>query len=252
VNFDTHVHSVFSPDSRETMARHCERAVALGLDGLCFTEHQDFDALSLDYYKPEAYFEEINRLREVYAGRLEILAGLELSEPHQHRKELEQAQNRPYDFILGSVHYWLGGLFPSQMRDRGMDVSACYKRYWEHMLLMARCGGFDCVAHFDFPKRYFKCLEYEPDMIDGIMRAMLENGLILEINTSSLRKGLEEPLPCEALLRRYAAHGGRYVTLASDAHKAEELYEGVPEAQALAERLGLEAVRYVGRKMVKV
>ena len=250
MKFDSHVHTIFSPDSREPMDRQCERALALALDGLCFTEHQDFDALSLGCYNPEAYFDEIGRLREKYAGRLEILAGLELSEPHKHRRELEQAQNRPYDFILGSVHYWLGGLFPSQMKERGMDVSACYKRYWEHMLLMAQCGGIDCAAHFDFPKRYFQCLEYDPGMADEIFCAMLENGIALEINSSSLRRGLDETLPGEDLLLRYIARGGRYVTLASDAHRADELYEGVQEAQALAEVLGLEVMRFTKRKMV--
>ena len=250
MKFDSHVHTIFSPDSREPMERQCERALALGLDGLCFTEHLGFSPQDLGYYDPEAYFEEIDRLREKYAGRLEILAGLELSEPHRHLKELEQAQKRPYDFILGSVHYWLGMLFPSQMKERGMDVSACFKRYWEHMLLMARCGGIDCAAHFDFPKRYFQCLEYEPGMADEILCAMLENKFVLEINGSSLRKGLDETLPGEALLLRYIALGGRYVTLGSDAHRAGELYEGVRQAQEMAEGMGLEVVRFIKRKMV--
>lgn len=251
-NWDCHVHTDFSIDSSEPMERHCERAVALGLTGLCFTEHVDFDAPSRDYYKPEAYFEALYRLREKFAGRLEILAGLEFPEPHQHQKELEQAQKRPYDFILGSVHYWLGELFPSQMLELNMDISLCFARYWEHMLLMARCGGFDSVAHFDFPKRYFKTLQYEPGQVDEIFRAMLKNNLALEINTSSLRKGLEDTLPGEDLLLRYVACGGHYVTLGSDAHQADELYADVEGARIKAETLGLEAVRFVKRVRTKM
>jgi len=250
VTYDLHVHSAFSLDSRQPMEGHCARAVEMGLPGLCFTEHLDFDALSLDFYNPSAYFGELNRLREKYAGRLEILAGLEFSEPHQHPRQLEQARGLPYDFVLGSVHLWLGGLFPSQMRDRGMSVPLCFARYWEQVLLMVRHGGFDCVAHLDFPRRYFRCLEYQPEMADEIFRAMVENDLALEINTSSLRKGLDEPMPGEALLRHYAAQGGRYVTLGSDAHSAQELYRDIPRAAALSESLGLVPVRFVGRERV--
>lgn len=248
--YDCHVHSVFSPDSLQPMQGQCERALELGLDGLCFTEHLDFDALSLGYYNPQAYFNEISRLRDVYAGRLDILSGLEFSEPHLHPRELEQAQNRPYDFILGSVHYWMGALFPSEMQDMGLNPADCFARYWEQMRLMMQCGGFDCAAHLDFPKRYFRCLEFDPGMLGGIFSAMTANGIVLEINTSSLRKGLADTLPGEDLLRRYIAAGGEYVTLGSDAHTAEELYADVPQAQALAQRLGLQVVRFAGRKMI--
>lgn len=248
--FDSHVHTSFSPDSRQPMQGHCARAVQLGLDGVCFTEHLDFDPLSLGYYRPEAYFDEISRLREQYDGRLVILSGLELSEPHRHPRELEQAQKRPYDFILGSVHYWLGGLFPREMCQQGMDASRCYARYWEHVLQMVQCGGFDAVGHLDFPKRYFKCLEYTDSMLDEIFRTMQKNGLVLEINTSSLRCGLDEPMPGKALLQRCIARGGRYVTLGSDAHYSKDLGTGLPQARALAASLHLQPVHFVQRKMV--
>jgi histidinol-phosphatase (PHP family) len=75
---DLHVHTVFSPDSREPMERQCARAADLGLDAVCFTEHLDFDDMSLGYYDPQAYFDELGRLREVYVGRLRVFAGLEV------------------------------------------------------------------------------------------------------------------------------------------------------------------------------
>jgi len=247
---DYHVHSIFSDDSRTPMESHCARAVKLGLAEICFTEHLDFDALSLGYYKPDAYFDELERLRGIYAGQLILRAGLEISEPHDHQKELEQAQKRPYDFIMGAVHYWMGGIFPSVMRDRGMNLAMCCASYWAEMRKMAACGGFDCVAHFDFPIRFFKRIEYHQDEIDEIFLLMIKNGIVPELNTSSMRRGLAEPMPGEALLRRYIACGGKYVTLGSDAHSAGELYAGVEEAGALAGGLGLQSVRYEGRKML--
>jgi histidinol-phosphatase (PHP family) len=230
------------------MADQCARAAALGLDAVCFTEHLDFSEQSRGYYCPQAYFSELQRLREAYDGQLKLLAGLELSEPHQHQKELEWAQTQPYDFILGSVHYWIHGLFPSQMQELHMDVADCFARYWDEVLQMARCGGFDTVAHLDFPKRYFRVLKYDPAQIDEIFQAMIKNNLTLELNTSSLRRGMDETMPGDALLRQYIAQGGQYVTLGSDAHKATVLYRDVPTAQAYAQSLGLVPVWYEKRK----
>ena len=40
---DFHLHSSFSADSDAAPASMIERAVALGLNGMCFTEHLDLD-----------------------------------------------------------------------------------------------------------------------------------------------------------------------------------------------------------------
>ena len=246
---DYHVHTIFSDDSREPMESMCERALALGLGEVCFTEHLDFDALSLGYYKPDAYFAELERLREKYEGKLTLRAGLEISEPHDHQKELEEAHKRPYDFILGAVHYWMGGLFPSVMRDRKMDVALCCRCYWDEMRKMAAVGGYDCAAHFDFPIRFFGRVEYDQDIIDEIFTLLVRNNTIIEINTSSLRRGLVEPMPGRDLLARYVACGGKHVVLGSDAHSAQELYQGIDAARELAQSQDLQIARFEGRHL---
>jgi histidinol-phosphatase (PHP family) len=47
--------------------------------------------------------------------------------------------------------------------------------------------------------------------------------IVPEINTSSLRQGLTEPMPGTSTLARYAQLGGKAVSLGSDAHKAEHI-----------------------------
>lgn len=248
---DSHIHTTFSPDGHQTMEEACARAAALGLNAVCFTEHQDFDEAYRDFYKPEAYFAELARLRERYEGRLRILAGLEFEECHKHPAELEQAQKRPYDFILGSVHCWIGDLFASQVKGLGLPLERVYELYWAEVLKMVRHGGFDSVAHLDFPKRYLDdALWYDPAALDEIFSEMRKRGLALEINTSSLRKGCAEAMPGEALLRRYRANGGQYVTLGSDAHYAADIYADVPQARDMAEGLGLKAVWFAARGMI--
>ncbi len=247
---DCHVHTLFSPDGHQSMQDACQRAAALGLDAVCFTEHLDFGPGEQEYYNPEAYFAELERMRERYAEQMQILAGLEISEPHRHLHELEEAQKRPYDFILGSVHAWIGDLFASEIARLDMPAEQIYDAYWAEVLQMVQCGGFDAVAHLDFPKRYMKDVSlFEPARLSAIFAEMHKRGLLLEINTSSLRKGCLETMPGAALLRQYKAAGGAYVTLGSDAHRTQDLYAALPETKRKAEALGLRPVYFVQRKM---
>ncbi|MCP4592997.1 MAG: hypothetical protein GY842_19865, partial [bacterium] len=71
-------------------------------------------------------------------------------------------------------------------------------------------------------------------------RNCLAAGVIPEINTSSLRQGLTDPMPGEAVVRRYAELGGRMIALGSDAHLAESIGAGLEQAAALSKRCGIE------------
>ena len=75
-----HTHTVFcdGKDAPEEMVR---AAVALGMDSLGFSGHAPLDGQSGWTMAPEdvpRYRAEILRLREAYAGQLEIFLGLEL------------------------------------------------------------------------------------------------------------------------------------------------------------------------------
>ena len=72
---DYHLHTSFSDDSRTPMEDMVLRAIHLGLDEVCFTEHVDHGiktVLNCDY---AAYFVEAARLQEKYAGRIVIRRG---------------------------------------------------------------------------------------------------------------------------------------------------------------------------------
>ena len=78
---------------------------------------------------------------------------------------------------------------------------------------------------------------------------MVERGAALEINTSGGRRGPGEPLPGEAILRRYYELGGRMITIGTDAHTARSLGSDVVRAQELARSIGFRYVtRFVGRQ----
>ena len=78
---DYHVHSSFSFDSEESPRVIVEKAIALGMKQICFTDHQDFnwpiegESPYIDFPK---YFEALNFLRNEYSSKINILKGVEL------------------------------------------------------------------------------------------------------------------------------------------------------------------------------
>jgi histidinol-phosphatase (PHP family) len=243
----------------EEISAYIPAAQAAGVTTICFTDHVDNDPNDSGYgfYNADAYFADIDKARRS-AGELEILAGMEFSEPHSYRTKLEQLSRLPYDFIIGSIHFWrvLNGkrsMFPSEMRDSGVPAEAAFESYWDATLDAVTCGGFDCLGHMDFPKRYYKTLIYDEGKLRVIFKQMLKNGIVLEINTSSLFKGVDEPMPCKTLLELYKSEGGKYITIASDAHSAEQLIESNitygGTARALMHSVGLTEVTFKNRKM---
>ncbi len=253
---DMHVHTDFSSDSEAPMSAHCKKAVRLGMGYLCFTDHIDYNPhdTGYEYYDADEYFAELAKNRAEYQtpGGLQILCGIEFSEPHMYQDWLNEYKQRPYDFIMGSIHFWLGDLFPSQMAASGISAQRCFDTFWEEVYKAASIGGFDCLGHLDFPKRYYGELVYEPTKIYDICKQLVQNNIIIEINTSSLRKGLAEPMPGPELLEIYKQAGGEFVTIGSDAHRVCDLTSGNAEAKRLAEAFGMKEVVFVNRRMVIV
>ena len=237
---DLHVHSTFSVDGDDEIDALCRAAVDRGLGAICITEHYDLNPSDegYGYYRYEAYSTALAAARERYAGRLEVLKGIEFGEPHRYSAQFEWARAQDFDVILGSVH-WLGDTW---IGDRGlvdgMRLSAVFERYYREVLAAVRHGGFDVLAHLDLPKRYWKA-GHEPDgLLDEVLAAMIDQGIALEINTSPLRRGLSETCPGPTLLARYVSRGGRLMTLGSDAHRTAEVGADLDHALALAHAAG--------------
>lgn len=248
---DLHVHTCFSCDSSATMAEYCEEAIRKGVGYICFTDHVDYNKADYGYgyYNPKAYFEELGRVRDLYSGKLELFSGIEFSEPHLYPKEFEKLSKLPYDFILGSVHYWIDDLFASEIQKKGIPLEEAFGKYWAEVDKLVSFGGFDSLAHIDFPKRYYRdCLWYEDSMLD-IFKKMVKNNISLEINTSSLRKGMDEAMPGKELLEVYKNAGGRNITIGSDAHGVIYLAGGYDAVIAMLTP-GLLNGYYKGRKFI--
>jgi histidinol-phosphatase (PHP family) len=206
-----------------------EAAIEKGLKYLCFTEHLDHNPgdYGFGFYDHEKYSEAIDRARDLYGARIVLLKGIEFGEPHLYRNEFEKELERDYDIVLGSMHY-LGqeGFYGEKgLRDR-YSLEQLWEMYFESLSEMVGFGGFDVLAHFDFPARYYGDGSQYPTTAEDVVRELARKGIALEINTSGLRKGLARTLPGRRIIQEFGLAGGKMVTFGSDSHSCQEIGTG--------------------------
>ena len=249
---DLHIHTSYSEDSAETFDAYCTYAIAHGIDRICITDHIDNNPIDAGYlfYRADDYFKSLNAAKRKHGGKVEILAGCEFSEPHSYPRELEKLRSYPYDLVIGSLHYWYKDMFPSVMVKNNVPLETCWEYYWREMLAMVRAGGFDVLGHMDFAKRYYGRLLYDEPQVTEIFTEMVKNNITPEVNTSSLRKGLDTPMPSADFMRIYKSVGGLYYTTGSDAHFAVDLYADIDAIKAQMSEIGLIDVHFENRKII--
>ncbi|MDR3348123.1 MAG: histidinol-phosphatase HisJ family protein [Acidaminococcales bacterium] len=252
--FDTHLHTTFSCDSRMDHRQALSAAQKLGI-GIIITEHLDLDypenpeEFVFDFNE---YFATLNPLRK----ESELLLGLELglrAECAEKNKEI--IKGWPFDEIIGSIHVVDGIDIYSPAYTLNNEKKAVYGRY---LAVMADCvrdfDDFDTLGHVDYICRYAAYSDrnlYIDDFYaewSAVCAELLKKEKVLEINTR--RFDDKTAVACLfALYRRYRELGGKYVTIGSDAHCAENVGRGIAAAWEMAESIGLRPVYYKNRKM---
>ena len=244
--YDMHIHSRFSFDSTMTMETAAERAIALGLSGIAFTDHLDVDYTadgSDMYYDFAEYMARVTEVKAKYAGRLEILSGVEVGlQPHVVDENIRRLKGFEFDYKIGSTHL-IGHIDPYDRtyfkiepeKQRG------YLRYLNEMLRNIELyDDYSAVGHFDYLIRYasFKdnTMYYSEfrDAFDALLKQLVNRGLAFEVNTRSYDK---TPMDVR-VLKRYRELGGETVTLGSDAHNYSRIGKGFAAA--------IELIKYCG------
>lgn len=254
LRIDLHTHSKYSCDAKATIDEMCQAAVNKGMTCICFTEHIDFNPKDdgYGYYRHDDYTNAIRHAQDKFAERLTILQGIEFGEPHLYPNEFESMMKHDFDFVLGSVHWindeWVG----DKKFQAAHSIQEIYEMYYREVQRMVEFGGFDAIAHIDFPKRYLLA-KYEPiDLIDEIIKQVVKCGIVLEINSSPLRKGFSELYPSDTIFDSYAKCGGTQATVGSDAHSGEELACDFDHVAEKIEQYKLKPVVFVKRKSVAI
>lgn len=238
IQADCHLHSSFSGDSDTPMEEMILQGISQGLSAMCFTEHNDYafpDSPELPgaafLLNADSYLYDLARFREKYAGQIRLLFGAELGlQPAVTRENAVFAKSHEFDFIIASSHVCRGKdpYYPEFYEGRSDE--AAYREYFESVLENIRkFSNFDVYGHLDYVVRYGKTKDAEysyekyKDILDEILRQLLDKDKGIELNTGGIRNGLKDFNPCAAILKRYRELGGEIVTVGSDAHDAETI-----------------------------
>lgn len=233
---DFHVHTNFSSDSTALPQKMIEKAINLGLNQICFTDHYDLDFPSNDdnisnFFDVDNYFNTFNELQLIYNNQIDIKIGIELGlQPHLQKNFINLLDKYPFDFIIGSSHVcdrldpYMGDFFTNRK-----TFDANY-RYFESILENIQSfDGFSIYGHLDYIIRYgsnkkhkFSYYQYT-DVIDEILHKLIDIGKGIEVNTSGFRYGLGQPHPHTDIIKRYYELGGEIITIGSDAHKPQDI-----------------------------
>jgi histidinol-phosphatase (PHP family) len=261
---DAHLHTDQSPDSSVPIDIYAALAVERGIPEIAITDHVDFDPRdpAFEYSRYDDRARVVRGAAERWAREgVLIRFGAELTyNQHWDADVRAHLARYRYDYVIGSVHdgpespYW-----PSRVRDwiEGRSLDEIVAPYYAEIIAAARSGLFDTIGHLDVVKRYLHPfvtaadLATRPDLQEPALRAIIEAGVSLEVNTSGLRYPSAETYPSAAAVARYRELGGVHVTVGSDAHsrgsfaaRLEEAYRHLTAAgfEALAFRRGAERV----------
>ncbi|MGD2206081.1 MAG: histidinol-phosphatase HisJ family protein [Anaerolineae bacterium] len=255
---DLHAHSTCSGDGLSSLTEHAHHAAELELAEVGFCEHMDFDPRDRSYLflDPVRYDAEIAAARQAVPG-VRLRQGVEITYQANLEKEIRACLAQyTWDYVVASVHLvdyadgWAmiseEGAIEAYFTSHSQRQS--YVPYFEELLRAAHSGLGDVLGHFDLVKRYgvthygpFDPTRYE-DEIRAVLRAAVERGVGLEINTSGLRQAPGEPYPGLTVLRWYRELGGEILTIGSDAHHTDDLGGGIAETLDLAREAGFRAV----------
>ncbi len=233
---DCHVHSKFSTDGEMTPEQACEKAIAIGLDGLTFTDHLDFDYPGADSFTNidfAEYSSYMDALRENYKEKLLVFKGIEVGvQPHVLEESLKTVGSVNFDYVLASVHI-IDGIDPYYREYyKGKSIKEAYELYLQKILYtIVNFEDFDNLGHMEYIIRYAgyddRTLRYNnhTEIFDQILKEIIVRGKGFEINTGSFRDkpGIVTAQYDAAVLKRYRELGGEIISLASDAHNTNYL-----------------------------
>ena len=248
-----HTHSRMC-DGKNTLAEmaaaaYAAGAVSFGASGHSHTPipEDEGGVLPADM---SAYRAEVLRLRKMYAGRMDVLLGIELD-------NCADVTADGFDYWIGSAHRLRGpdGRLYTVDWDAETLAACCEtafagdgcamaERYFEEAGRMAArgpaiLGHLDLITKFNEKTPLFDeaSPRYRAAAL-GALHAADPAVTLLEINTGAMARGYRKaPYPALFLLEEWRRMGGRII-LTADAHSASAIVYGYGQAAELARAAG--------------
>ena len=204
---------------------------------------------------------EIARLQDLYAGRIELYAGMEIDYLDETWNPASPYfQQLPLDYRIGSVHLLRapdGSIVDIDTAEEpfarnleahfGGDLRHLVEAYFDKLIRMVETGGFDFVGHADkmsynasFCEKGLRERTWFRDKLRAYFERIAACGRMVEINTKKYGS-------CGVFFPHRDLFGWLRelripVTVNSDAHRPERIDEGRSEALAALYDAGIRTV----------
>lgn len=251
MRIDYHTHHERCGHAVGTLEQYIESAIAKRMEQIGLSDHMPLLHVDPASYYPEMampmdelprYVEECLKLKEKYAGRIEVRVGLEGDYIEGCEDQIASIVNAyPWDYVIGSVHF-LGTWDVTDFRQvhnwEGRSVIEVYGQYYDAIRKAAATGLYDFIGHIDAIKRFgYRPEEDAAALEEAALQAVAKHGLAIEINAAGIHTAAKEMYPSPRMLQRANALGIP-VTYGSDAHHPDRVGQKSEDAAALLRAAG--------------
>ncbi|UCD04820.1 MAG: histidinol-phosphatase [candidate division WOR-3 bacterium] len=272
---DYHIHTNHSIDASGTLAEYCQKALEIGLEEICFTNHCELDPQRNDSFmrfngnpEPVSNAGLINLQHEVFEVRdrfarkgLSVKFGIEVGyDPGIENKLQAITTGLELDFVIGAIHC-LDHICIDSSRECGKyfdmhDVEEYISNYLNAVSNLVSSKLFDSIAHIDVYKKYGlgyygeEIYNAPREVMAQIFKSIKENGIAMEINTAGMRF-MSEFYPAPTLMKMAREHGLERITIGSDSHKPADLGKDLEPAIAYLRSYGFHTIyRFENRRPI--
>lgn len=267
ITVDTHIHTHYS-HGKATAQEMYTAARDKGMTVFGFSEHSPRPA-GFDYptdYKQKltaawpAYISEVSALQANTDG-IKVLLGIEMDwTVGQDVYIREKLAADPFDYVIAGIHFLDTWGFDYKPEDwAGWSEAECFARYeafFSTMIVMAKTGLFDIVAHPDIIKifsvgtfRKWITTATARDAVRAGLEAVKDAGMAMEISSAGLRKLCKEIYPGPFLMET-ARDLKLPISFGSDAHSTASVGFQFDQLESYARSYGFtESVFFEKRTM---
>ncbi|SLM28255.1 putative histidinol-phosphatase [Desulfamplus magnetovallimortis] len=240
---DHHTHTIYS-DGNATIDELAECAIEKGIRKIAITDHMPLPfktryAMAKDLLGK--YRADIERSKDNYSHRIDIVAGLEIEFIPELREWIKSISDLKWEQLTASVHsIMVDGKHClvngeshefNQTIDLGFsgEIKDFCRTYYKILKEAVETGCFQIVGHLDVLKKHNRDKQFFDDseswyqeIVFDLLDSIREKRMAVEINTAGYLHPVAEPYPSSWIIMACQKKEIPLV-LSSDAHKKESL-----------------------------
>ena len=248
-----HTHSTYS-DGKHSPREIIEEAISKNMTAIGISDHSYtfFDErYCIAKEKNAEYIKELRALKAEYAGKINVLVGIELD-------GFSNGYNKSdFDYVIGSCHYLnfngdyrsvdssLDGVLIAIKELCGGNALEFASKYFQTYSEALNAMRPDILGHIDLVAKLGVVNEDSPEYRKMALTALvdsLSHTNIIELNTGAISRGYRKiPYPAPFLLKEIKERGAKII-LSSDSHSKDTLTFYFDESITLLRECGIKSI----------